>query len=593
VVAAVRQRRRSVSLRSIVAAVAVLGALFPPAAAGAVAPGSPDPSFGSHGLTSIGSNTRLFGTGVQSDGKVVAVGQSVGSNLIVARFTTSGALDSSFGGGVVTGPATGAPVSGSIGRAVAIQPDGKIVAVGSSGSGSGGVGLLVERFNANGSPDSSFGKGGAVNLLTSSLADGYSVAIQPDGKILAGGAADETGSDGYEPRVVVVRLNSNGSLDSTFGSGGVDVLDLGPISAARGLALAPGGKIAIAGSIQVGLQVPEGYVARLTSSGALDTGFHGTGYYTQQFSRAGANSVFYSVAVQSDGKIVAGGAAVNGTTGADAVVARFTSSGSLDSSFGSGGVAYMSSGVNSPPGSAGEPGIRGIVLAGGDVVAAGYSTNGPYSSGMLWALTSGGALDGRFGSGGMAVANFGSDRFNEFSGLGLAPNGELAAVGDTQPTYEGGYTGIAALYGGFGPVSVPALTVSLKGVSGKYKTATVAKHGLKLGVNCNEACSVQVSLVLSAGTARKLHIVSTFKKCTKVHGKRKCKTVHGYKAVTIASGSGSLGGSGTKTITLHLIGRYVKTLKAQKQFGVKLSASAVSSATHKSKTVSKSLTFKR
>ncbi len=87
----------------------------------------------------------------------------------------------------MTGPATGAPVPGSIGRAVAVQSDGKVVVVGSAGA-TGGGGLVVERFNANGSPDSSFGHGGAVDLLSGDLADGYSVAVQSDGKILAGGA---------------------------------------------------------------------------------------------------------------------------------------------------------------------------------------------------------------------------------------------------------------------------------------------------------------------------------------------------------------------------------------------------------------------
>ena len=319
-------------------------------------------------------------------------------------------------------------------------------------------------------------------------------------------------------------------------------------------------------------------MARLTSSGALDKSFAGTGYFIRQFSTAGANSVFNSVAVQSDGKIVAGGAAVAGTTGADAFVARFTTSGALDSSFGSGGVAYMTSGVNTPPGGGGEPGINGIVLVpGGDIVGAGYTASSAFTNGALWALTSGGTLDGRFGANGMATTMFSGNRFNEFSGLALAPDGELAAVGDTQQTYQGGYTGIAALFGGFGAPSTPPLTVSLTGVSGKYKTKTVAKHGLKVGVKCNEGCSIKVSLVLSAGTARRLHI----------------KTGHGYKAVTIASAKGSLAGPGTITITLRLKHRYVKTLERQQTVTVKLSMSALSSATHKSKTITKNLTFKR
>ena len=251
--------KKALSGRSGLAAIALLGALLPASLArAAVSPGSPDSSFGSGGLASTGANTRLFGTAVQGDGKVVAVGQTNGSDLIVARFTSSGGLDSSWGNhGIVTGPSTGSAIPGSIGRAIAVQSDGKIVVVGSVGS-NGGTGLLVERFNANGTPDHSFGSGGVVNLLSNDLADGYSVAIQPNGKILAGGAADTQGSSGLAPRVVVVRLNSNGGADSSFGSGGVDVIDLGPGSAARGLAVEPNGEIALAGLVTRGSPGPRG-----------------------------------------------------------------------------------------------------------------------------------------------------------------------------------------------------------------------------------------------------------------------------------------------------------------------------------------------
>jgi uncharacterized delta-60 repeat protein len=593
---ATRPTIRSLARAMVVLSAALIAILGPAAIARAAVPGSLDASFGSGGVANTGAGTRLLGTAVQNDGKIVAAGQTGGSALLLARFSASGGLDSSFGNhGLATGPATGAPYPGSIGRAVALQSDGKIVVVGSSGP-SGGGGLLVERFGANGQPDGGFGHGGALNLLDGDFADGFAVAIQPDGKILAAGAADSLGSGGLQPRVLVVRLNSSGSLDSSFGSGGLDILDLGPESAARGVAVQPGGKIVLVGSTAPGLQVPVALVARLTSSGALDTSFAGTGYATHQFSLAGANSGFNAVAVQADGRVVAGGAAVAGAQGADAFVARFTGAGGLDSSFGTGGAVYESSAMNSPPGNSGVPGIRSIAIApGGDIVGAGYAVSGPYSSAALWAFTSGGALDGRFGSHGMAVTAFGADRFDEFSALALAPNGDIAAVGDAQQSYQGAYTGIAARYGGFGPVTpvTPALNVSLKGVGGRYKTGDVATHGLKVGVSCNEACSIKVSLVLSAGTARKLHILSTFKKCTKVHGKLKCKNVRGYQAVTIAAGRSSLGGSATSTVTLKLVRSYVNALKRQKSFGASLQVSVISTVTHRSKTLSKGLTFTR
>ena len=132
------------------------------AAARAASPGTLDSSFGSGGVAVSGAGMRLFGTAVQSDGKVVAVGESLGSSpdVMVARFTPSGGLDSSFGsGGVAHGPSIG----GSVGRGVAIQSDGKIVVVGSATDSSGNFthGLIVERYNSNGSLDTGFGSTGS------------------------------------------------------------------------------------------------------------------------------------------------------------------------------------------------------------------------------------------------------------------------------------------------------------------------------------------------------------------------------------------------------------------------------------------------
>ena len=136
-----------------------------------------------------------------------------------------------------------------------------------------GDGLLVERFNANGSPDTSFGSGGVVSVLSGSRGDGYGVAIQSNGDIVASGAA----SPAAVPNVAVVRLRTNGAPDSSFGSGGVDLLDLGAYSIAQAVALQANGDIAIVGSQSPGLQATNALIARLSPSGGLDSGFAGTG----------------------------------------------------------------------------------------------------------------------------------------------------------------------------------------------------------------------------------------------------------------------------------------------------------------------------
>jgi uncharacterized delta-60 repeat protein len=555
-----------------------------PAAALAASPGSLDSSFASQGIATMGQNTRLFGTAAQSDGKVVAVGESgtaSSADVLVARFSSSGALDHSFGsGGLVQGPAVpAAKGTASLARAVAIQPDGKIVVVGKATTtdGTGTDGLLIERYNANGSLDHSFGSGGLVNLLSSTYGDGYAVAIQPDGKIVATGAADAAGSGGTFPRVAVVRLSSNGSLDPSFGSGGIDVLDLGAYSYAYAVALQGDGKIVIAGSQRPGLEVTNALIARLTPSGARDGSFAGSGAFAQQYAASGgAYSGFGAVAVQPDGKLVAAGAATN-ATGADAFAVRFTSSGAQDGSFGSGGVVRSTSAVNYTPFGSGAPGADAIAIApGGDVVTAGVFTDAAVSDAALWAFTPGGAPDPRFGSHGTVVTSIAGAAGSELAALALDPSGNLVAVGDELTGFGSTYAGIAARYIGFGPPAVAPLKLAVTGVKRSYKTSTVVKHGLRLTTGCNESCTIKVSLTVSAATARKLHL--------KVHGKA---------PVTIASGKAVLSAAGTKSITLKLAKATGKALGKQKSVGLTLVVSATSTSTHKSTTSRKGVTFKR
>src|SRR5581483_4586869 len=210
-----------------------------PAAAQAATPGTLDTGFGSGGIAPTQAGIRFFGAAVQSDGKTVATG-SAGGTLIVARFTAGGQLDGSFGsGGIAHSPAiTGTLDTGSLGRSVAVQSDGKIVVAGkvTSADGTSTDAILVERFNSNGSIDGSFGSGGVVKAATTAQGDGYGVAIQSDGKIVAVGSANAVGQGGSAPRVAVVRLNSNGSPDTTFRGGGTDILDFGAYSVAQAVA---------------------------------------------------------------------------------------------------------------------------------------------------------------------------------------------------------------------------------------------------------------------------------------------------------------------------------------------------------------------
>jgi uncharacterized delta-60 repeat protein len=577
-----------------------------PEASGAVSPGTLNSGFGDHGIAAAGAGTRLFGDAVQSNGDTVVVGETgVGSNvrLLLERFGTSGGLDGSFGsGGKVTGPAITGADAGSLGRGVAIQSDGKIVVVGGvtdSASGRGIDGMLIERYNANGSLDGSFGSGGIVTALTGSQSGGggYAVAIQPDGKIIATGSANAAGSGGTLPRVALVRLNTSGGLDSSFGSNGIDVIDLGAFSSALAVALQGDGKIVIAGQQSPGLQVPIALIARLTASGSPDPSFHGTGSFAQQYAIGSASSSFNAVAVQGDGKIVAAGDATDGNTGADTILVRFTSGGAPDGSFGSAGVARTTSGLDTTQFNSTVAGASGLTIApNGDLIAAGDAADGLMNQGALWAFTSSGALDGAFGSSGTVKINVAAGDNSELAAVALAPSGDLLAAGDQGAPFSGSYAGLVASYGGFGapkPPPIPPLAVSIKGLSRSYKTGRVANRGLKLSVGCNEACTIQVSLGVSAGTAKRLRVLTTIKRCKKVHGHQRCVKAHVYRALTLATGRATLKASGSKAFVLKLKHALLKPLGKQKSVSVSLSVSVTSTATHKHKSTTQRLTFKR
>lgn len=575
-----------------------------PALARAQTPGTPNTSFGTAGVASGGANVRLFGTAVQSNGDVVAVGESgvsTAPDVVLERFTPTGALDPSFGsGGVVQGPTINGPLgAGSLGHAVAIQPNGQIVVVGTSTTpdGSATTGIVVERFNTNGSLDTTFGSGGVVTALGAQLATGQGVAIQANGQILATGSANASGSDGVSPRLAVIRLNTNGALDPGFGSGGVDVLDLGAYSVANAAAVQSNGSIVIVGSQSPGLQVQNALIARLTPTGALDPSFASGGAAATQYAIGAASSGFNAVAIQPNGSIVAAGAATNGNTGAQAIVARFTSAGAPDGTFGTGGVVRATSAVNNAVSGA-VPGATGVaVAANGDIIAGGTSSNSGLTSVALWAFTSAGAPDTTFGTSGVTTTGFGTSVSGEANGLAIGPTGLIFVAGDTKAT-PGGYSGVELGYNGFATTPPPPpptkLTTSVTGVNAKYAISTVLKKGLTVGVTCNKACSAKDTLTISAATAKTLKIGTTTKKCTKKKGKKKCVTVHKYKPVTLASKSGSLKAAGTLSLTLKINKRYasaLKKVKKHKSVKVNLQAKVTATSPTQSTTLKKTVKF--
>jgi uncharacterized delta-60 repeat protein len=206
--------------------------------------GAPDTGFGDGGIVTLTVGSEYnWGSDVviQGDGKILVAGSSVLAtyDFVLARYDTHGNLDTGFGGtGVITTDLTG---DGDFAHALALQPDGKIVVVGRGGDTSD-YDFAVARYETNGDLDPAFGSGGiTVTHVSGASDDVYDVVVQPDGKIVVVGTA------GYAD-LAIVRYNADGGLDTTFAGDGIDTIDVyGSGDVGEAVALLPGGKIVAAG----------------------------------------------------------------------------------------------------------------------------------------------------------------------------------------------------------------------------------------------------------------------------------------------------------------------------------------------------------
>jgi len=394
-----------------------LVSLLAPFAYGAA--GDLDLSFGTGGkvVTSIGSGTSDVGYSVvvQSDGKIVVAGSSGNDSTFprtpldfaLVRYTSSGALDSSFGtGGKVT---TNFGSGDDVAYSAVVQSDGKIVVAGYSTPTLGGnEDFALVRYTADGALDSSFGTGGKVTTPIGSSDDyGYSVAVQSDGKIVVAGYSYIGDAD-----FALVRYTSSGALDMSFGTGGKVTTPIGDgPDLGRSVALQSDGKIVVAGSSWIGSNYDFALV-RYTADGALDKSFGTGGKVTTPIGTF--HDVGRSVSVQSDGKIIVAGYAQISGTSYDIALVRYTASGALDVSFGIGGKVTTDFGPTYPKD---EYGYSMVLQSDGRIVVTGYSDDGPTVPPsprdlVLVRYKANGALDTRFGTGGTVTTpiDTGNDR---------------------------------------------------------------------------------------------------------------------------------------------------------------------------------------
>ncbi|MGF1472591.1 MAG: hypothetical protein ACFB50_12750 [Rubrobacteraceae bacterium] len=401
--------------------------------------GSLDTSFGDDGTVTTdirGSlDSAANAVALQPDGKIIAAGFAIPSldvddrEFALARYDEDGTLDNSFGsGGTVTTDISGAGESEA--KDVILQPNGKIVTAGYAFDSSNTQRFALARYNANGSLDTSFGRRGIVTTdVGGSGSEANSVALQPDGRIVAVGAAD-TGV--VNQRFALARYNADGSLDTSFNSkGGVVVTDIGGsgISVANAVALQPDGKIVAAGFIEIGGSGEFRFaLARYNEDGLLDTSFGSGGIVTTDVEGSG-DSAANAVAIQRDGKIVAAGrVTVEGTERKFALV-RYDENGSIDTSFGTEGI------VTTDVGGSGNSEANDVALQrNGRIVAAGLAS--PGSNRQEFALaryTANGSLDTSFGGGGTVTTDVGGSGISAANAVAIQPNGRIVAAGLASP----------------------------------------------------------------------------------------------------------------------------------------------------------------
>ncbi|MBM2837867.1 MAG: hypothetical protein HW415_492, partial [Deltaproteobacteria bacterium] len=256
------------------------------------------------------SQDKAYALAIQSDGKIVVAGFTSNGGFAVVRYNTNGSLDSTFGTGgkVTTSFGSGTVVGFSLG----IQADGKIVVSGGFYDGTN-YGFAVACYSTGGSLDTTFGTAGKVTTVISTPTGNqvdYTTAlkIQSDGKIVVAGHS-ATGVSYAGADFVIARYNTNGSMDSIFGTGGKVITDIGTsYEKALALAIQSNGKILAAG-LSNG---PTNFVANLVrynTDGSLDTTFDTDGKVTASIGSSA--NVFMAVGIQSDGMIVGAGAASN------------------------------------------------------------------------------------------------------------------------------------------------------------------------------------------------------------------------------------------------------------------------------------------
>lgn len=302
--------------------------------------GATDASFGVMGAVTLPqlASTRIEKLLLEPTGKVICVAEDAppaSRDFVLARLTTSGALDESFGfAGLIDYIRAGLDVV--VGDA-ALDSSGRLLVVGTSLDGVGSTRLFLARFLPGGSVDATFGASGygyiEQSLGSSTQNTAHAVALQSDGKILVAGVTDHGGSIGRQ--MTVARFDSNGFLDPTFDADGYTFVDFIFVNNSVGSAILvePDGRIVVVGEASLGVTV---CIARLLSNGALDPSFELDGMVVGGFTGRTGEGMVSLARRPNGGYLVCGNNHLSGTS-----VWALGADGSMATSYGPDGEASI------------------------------------------------------------------------------------------------------------------------------------------------------------------------------------------------------------------------------------------------------------
>jgi uncharacterized delta-60 repeat protein len=388
--------------------------------------GTFDSTFGKNGsvVTDFGGDDYARSAAIQGNGKIVVGGytsKNGAEDFALARYKPDGTLDSTFS---VDGKLTNNQSTNDRINAIAFQSDGQIIVAGSSyDQTTNQFTSVLARYRQDGNRDTKFGSSGWLTALFGDSGNINALAIQKDGKIVAAGNYYNRNIPKF--LFAVARVNTDGTLDSSFSGDGMDTLDFGNYNEARSIAIQQDGKIVVGGVAFITFNTSDMALVRYDTNGTRDNTFSNDGKLTGDI---GGNEEVNSLALQSDGKIIAGGQVADAGNN-DIALARYLTNGIPDISFSSDGwlIDYVPIDV---------PVVYncGTVQADGKILAAGYVQNKVEGSAasLDFAITRfnpDGSLDRTFSGDGIIATDFGGNDLA--TAIAVQKDGKIVVAGST------------------------------------------------------------------------------------------------------------------------------------------------------------------